>query len=188
MFGGKVKVDKLGKEFYKASEKNDVEKMKQIIESGLDPNAPCNELGWFPLHCAAFKGQLEVVKMLLDKGCPVDIRNAQKETALTLAVMYNRAETVKYLLEKGANPRVSDWMGRTVRDAAEQSFTPNEEAKQVLLDALSPQKGTAAGKTGLCQVCGAPSSQRCGRCKAASYCSHECQRRDWPSHKVACQP
>jgi hypothetical protein len=33
--------------------------------------------------------------MLLDKGCPVDIRNAQKETALTLAVMYNRAETVK---------------------------------------------------------------------------------------------
>jgi hypothetical protein len=52
MFGGKVKVDKLGKEFYKASEKNDVEKMKQIIESGLDPNAPCNELGWFPLHCA----------------------------------------------------------------------------------------------------------------------------------------
>jgi hypothetical protein len=51
MFGGKVKVDKLGKEFYKANEKNDVEKMKQIIESGLDPNAPCNELGWFPLHC-----------------------------------------------------------------------------------------------------------------------------------------
>ncbi|ELR14632.1 ankyrin repeat-containing protein [Acanthamoeba castellanii str. Neff] len=170
MFGGKVKVDKLGKEFYKASEKNDVEKMKQIIESGLDQRA-------LQRARLAFKGQLEVVKMLLDKGCPVDIRNAQKETALTLAVMYNRAETVKYLLEKGANPRVSDWMGRTVRDAAEQSFTPNEEAKQVLLDALSPQKGTAAGKTGSCQVCGAPSSQRCGRCKAASYCSHECQRR-----------
>ncbi|KAF7318910.1 hypothetical protein HMN09_00226800 [Mycena chlorophos] len=28
--------------------------------------------------------------------------------------------------------------------------------------------------------------QRCGKCKKATYCSKECQTKDWPSHKVHC--
>ncbi|KAL4452141.1 hypothetical protein ABPG75_007803 [Micractinium tetrahymenae] len=29
---------------------------------------------------------------------------------------------------------------------------------------------------------------RCGRCRAAQYCSVECQRKDWAAHKKACKP
>lgn len=30
--------------------------------------------------------------------------------------------------------------------------------------------------------------RRCSRCKAVSYCSHDCQSRHWPQHKVKCLP
>ncbi len=30
--------------------------------------------------------------------------------------------------------------------------------------------------------------KRCGGCRSVSYCSAQCQRLDWPSHKQACRP
>lgn len=29
---------------------------------------------------------------------------------------------------------------------------------------------------------------KCGKCKIMPYCSKECQRRDWPAHKIVCDP
>ncbi|KAH9827212.1 hypothetical protein Tdes44962_MAKER03022 [Teratosphaeria destructans] len=29
--------------------------------------------------------------------------------------------------------------------------------------------------------------QLCSRCRSIRYCSRDCQRRDWPSHKPQCQ-
>ena len=40
---------------------------------------------------------------------------------------------------------------------------------------------------GECTYCLARGAQkRCGRCKAAAYCSVQCQRKDWPCHKTYC--
>ncbi|KAI7816833.1 Alpha/Beta hydrolase protein [Gamsiella multidivaricata] len=39
-----------------------------------------------------------------------------------------------------------------------------------------------------CVVCKTPSITRCSRCKVVHYCSETCQRRDWPTHKIACTP
>ncbi|KAF9086281.1 hypothetical protein BGX23_009008 [Mortierella sp. AD031] len=39
-----------------------------------------------------------------------------------------------------------------------------------------------------CIVCKTPSVTRCSRCKVVHYCSEACQRKDWPSHKIACTP
>ncbi len=35
---------------------------------------------------------------------------------------------------------------------------------------------------------GAAPFKRCGRCRAAIYCSKECQKRQWPAHKLSCRP
>jgi len=39
-----------------------------------------------------------------------------------------------------------------------------------------------------CVVCSTPSITRCSACKVIHYCSAACQRKDWPSHKLACTP
>jgi len=37
-----------------------------------------------------------------------------------------------------------------------------------------------------CKVCGKQDAKRCGKCRIVFYCSVQCQRKDWKSHKEAC--
>jgi len=42
-------------------------------------------------------------------------------------------------------------------------------------------------KKGNCKVCGEPAGASCAKCKVARYCSVECQRGDWKTHKKECK-
>jgi len=37
-----------------------------------------------------------------------------------------------------------------------------------------------------CEICGTPTTSCCGKCKAVYYCSAECQRADWKTHRALC--
>ncbi|KID74370.1 Ubiquitin carboxyl-terminal hydrolase 19 [Metarhizium brunneum] len=39
----------------------------------------------------------------------------------------------------------------------------------------------------LCTVCDKHDARLCGRCKSVRYCSAECQKEDWPTHKLPCK-
>ena len=41
---------------------------------------------------------------------------------------------------------------------------------------------------GKCKVCFKESTKKCSRCRRVSYCSRECQSRDWRQHKKDCEP
>jgi hypothetical protein len=37
-----------------------------------------------------------------------------------------------------------------------------------------------------CAICGKDAINRCSKCNQVSYCSRECQKTDWKSHKLEC--
>ena len=45
----------------------------------------------------------------------------------------------------------------------------------------------ASAMSDACVVCGAWGAARCSACLEAAYCSPECQRKGWPSHRAACK-
>lgn len=38
-----------------------------------------------------------------------------------------------------------------------------------------------------CTICNGPNSKLCSTCHSSSYCSTECQKTDWPAHKLLCK-
>ena len=54
--------------------------------------------GWPPLHYAAFCKHLEMVKLLLDHGAPINVTNIMGKTALD----YTREDVFDYLKSRGA--------------------------------------------------------------------------------------
>ncbi|KAK7420625.1 hypothetical protein QQZ08_010317 [Neonectria magnoliae] len=65
-------------------------------------------LGW-----AAEEGQVEVVKLLLDKGADINAQGGHYGNALQGASSRGQVEVAKLLLEKGADVNLPDELGRT---------------------------------------------------------------------------
>lgn len=65
------------------------------------------------LREAARQGDLAAIRQLLEQGVPVDAANQYGATALSYAASKGHLEIVKLLLEKGANPNVTDTFYQT---------------------------------------------------------------------------
>jgi ankyrin repeat protein len=69
------------------------------------------EDGWTPLMYAALYGDVDAIKVLVDRGALVNARNDGGGTALMYAV--DDLEKTKLLLERGADPNLRSGEGRT---------------------------------------------------------------------------
>lgn len=68
------------------------------------------------------------------------------------------------------------------RAALSPLFPPHEKLSTQFL-----ASGTAADGSRRCAKCGkSGKSLQCSRCRKVAYCSKECQRQDWKSHKPSC--
>ena len=56
-----------------------------LIENGADINAQTDELGYTPLHYAAWASSTDMVKILIDEGAKVNITDKWGQTALDIA-------------------------------------------------------------------------------------------------------
>ncbi|WP_378955072.1 ankyrin repeat domain-containing protein [Pelosinus sp. sgz500959] len=92
--------------FVKAIEEENVDVVELFIEGGMSPNV--TTANGSPLPTAAAIGNLEIVKLLVEKGADVNIKSKDKGdlTPLFAAILGNgkeKQDTIKLLLEKGAD-------------------------------------------------------------------------------------
>lgn len=83
------------------------------------------------MHVAARDEQLEILKILVEKGWEIDVRDKHMTTPLHQACNMGHGEIVSYLLEVGANPELQDSLGRNALMYG--ACAPSSEVCQILL-------------------------------------------------------
>ncbi len=81
----------------------------QLIAKGAD----VNKTGWTPLHYAATKGNVALIRLFLENNAYIDAESPNGSTPLMMASMYGTAEAVKVLLDEGADATLTNQQGLT---------------------------------------------------------------------------
>jgi len=86
-----------------AVDADDMSRIQNLLNEGLDVNG-MNEQGWSALMIAASKGRMDILRLLIENGAALDLKNHQGgQTALIFAAHWGHVEVVRYLIAKGAN-------------------------------------------------------------------------------------
>jgi ankyrin repeat protein len=109
-----------------------------------------SSFGWTPLHFAAYGGNLDVAKLLLDRGAPIDRRANTKfrNTALQVSLLTSQEEMAAFLVSRGADVRIEQDEGFTALHEAAQ--IGSEKLIALFLDAgADPNSRGKDGRTPL---------------------------------------
>jgi hypothetical protein len=89
-------------EFLAAARKGDTAAVKGFLDKGVDVNAK-TRYGATALSYACDKGHVEVIKLLIERGADVNVRDTfYGEVPLGWALSHGHVEVIKLLLDKGA--------------------------------------------------------------------------------------
>ena len=88
--------------------------VKLLVENDADVNKP----GWTPLHYAASRGHVPVIMHLLEHSAYIDAESPNGTTPLMMAAMYGSPESVKALIQAGADPTLKNQLGLSALDFA----------------------------------------------------------------------
>lgn len=100
-----------------ASLQGNEEMVRLLIEKG----AEINKSGWSPLHYAAARGHILIIKLLLSKSANINAQSPNQTTPLMMAAMYGSYESVKVLLDAGADVMQRNALNLTALDFAQQA-------------------------------------------------------------------
>ena len=102
---------------------------RRLLERGAQVERP----GWTPLHYAASGPNVAVVKLLLDRGSPINARSPNGTTPLMMAARYGTEESALLLLDRGADATLRNQLDLGAADFAR---AVGREALARRLDAL----------------------------------------------------
>ncbi|RZM04018.1 MAG: ankyrin repeat domain-containing protein [Variovorax sp.] len=102
---------------------------RDLVQKLVTRDADVNKPGWTPLHYAASStastGQVEIMKLLLDKYAFIDAQSPNGTTPLMMAAMYGTTASVKLLLDEGADTAMKNQQGMTALDFAQRGNRPD---------------------------------------------------------------
>ncbi|XP_043415256.1 ankyrin repeat domain-containing protein 62-like isoform X3 [Prionailurus bengalensis] len=101
------------RKIHKAACVGNVAQVQQILllgENGVDDRDKMNRTA---LHLACANGHPEVVTLLVERKCHLNLCDHEKRTALMKAVQCQEEKCVNILLENGADPNIRDVSGNT---------------------------------------------------------------------------
>jgi ankyrin repeat protein len=84
------------------------QKNKPGVLALLAKGAQVNRPGWTALHYAAAAGDLDIMKLLLERHAYIDAESPTGTTPLMLAAREGQQEAVRLLLEEGADAALKD--------------------------------------------------------------------------------
>ena len=76
----------------------------EIVRLLVEKGAQVNRPGWTPLHYAAVSGNTELLRFLLDRHAYIDAQSPNRTTPLMMAARHDRLDAVRLLVEAGAAP------------------------------------------------------------------------------------
>lgn len=93
----------------------DVPRTQKLLSKG----ARVNQSGWSALHYAAIKGHSKIVALLINNGAKVNEYSPDGDTPLILAVRAGSVDTVKALINAGADPLLSNFKAQNAIETAQ---------------------------------------------------------------------
>lgn len=113
MAGAKPQAER---EILKAAKKGDLAALRRLLKGEPSLVHARDKDGSTPLHWAAWRGQVEAARVLLESGAEVNARNQNTHwgtTPLHAAAHGNQAAVVQLLLAQGADLRAKNLNKRT---------------------------------------------------------------------------
>jgi len=127
-------------EIHKAANSGDLEKVKAILDSGVDVDAR-DSFGGTALHAAMFQDDMEIVRTLIDHGFDVNAQGSSNGfTPLHDAVWADNLPAAKLLIERGADLSIRNKDGQT---PAEKARTEGKQTVSILSKAFLENKLSA---------------------------------------------
>ena len=124
-----------------------VTKLAKLLKHGVNPNS--TTIGVVtPLHWASEKGEIEMVKELLNNGAFIDAQDQNQKTPLFRAVSQGKFAVVTELLKRGANPNITDSFNTAPLQNAV-AFQHESLVKELLQNGANPNNMSFDGETAL---------------------------------------
>lgn len=121
-------------EIHVAVRNGDLEKVAKLLDA--DPGlltSQANQYAISPLHVAAHDGRVEIAKLLIDRGAPLELRDRDQATPLFAAALKGHAAVAHLLLDAGADPNAK--ADEDVRPLHLAAMNGHLEVVKLLLDA-----------------------------------------------------
>ena len=127
--------EEVDERLHRAVSAGDLQGLEGLLASGAPVNV-VDHVGRTPLHIAAAKNRMDLIKRLIVAGADVDAQASgegwQDDTPLGQVVGNCTFEVAELLVGLGADPRAQGWMGNTPFDRVRERGGPDGKRIETL--------------------------------------------------------